>query len=61
MTDKVINIEANLQHTISEVVCLKCLERWVAVYPSRANILKKFECPNGHVGYVIKTGQEIKE
>lgn len=57
---EIINIEANLPHSISEVICLKCLDRWIAVYPIPA-YLKKFECKNGHIGFVIKTGQEINE
>jgi len=55
---EIIDIEVNLPHDISEVICLKCLDRWIAVYPTRA-YLKKFECKNGHIGFVIKTGQDL--
>lgn len=58
---EIILIEANLPHSVSEVICLKCLDRWIAVYPTESNILKKFECKNGHIGFVIKTGQEISD
>ena len=39
-----------------EVICLKCYHRWIAVFPQEV-LLKELECPEGHVGYVIKTGQ----
>ena len=45
---------------VSEVICLKCLHRWVAVYPSQT-LLKELECKCGEIGFVIKTGQTIPE
>lgn len=57
---KVLDIECNLEHEISELICLKCLSRWIGVYPSDTP-LKKLECKCGAVGYVIKTGQTIIE
>lgn len=55
----VIDIEDNMPHLVCEVVDLKCLHRWIAVYPEKT-LLKQLECPNcGAVGYVIKTGQEL--
>lgn len=56
----IINIEANLPHTISEVICLKCLYRWISVRPSEI-WLKNIECPNCGHGYVIETGQSMEE
>lgn len=48
-------------HLVSEVVCLKCLHRWIAVYPAQT-LLKQLECGKcGEKGYVIKTGQELKK
>jgi hypothetical protein len=55
---EIINIEKNLPHSVSEVICLKCLERWIAVYPSDL-WLNKFHCKNGHIGFVIKTSQDL--
>ena len=55
---KSIPIEKNLPHNISEVICLKCLKRWIAVYPEETP-LKDIECTCGEIGYVIKTGQEL--
>lgn len=50
----------NQPHTVEEVVCLKCLHRWVAVYNSKT-LLKDLECPNcGNDGFIIATGQSIE-
>lgn len=56
----IINIEANLPHAISEVICLKCLHRWISVRPSEV-WLRNIECPNCGRGYVIKTRQPLEE
>lgn len=56
----IINIEANLPHTISEVICLKCLYRWISVRPIKTR-LKNIECPNCGRGFVIETGQSMEE
>lgn len=53
-------IEENIPHEVSEVICLKCLFRWMAVYPAETQ-LKKLECRCGEVGYVIKTGQTLPD
>jgi hypothetical protein len=55
---EIINIEENLPHSVSEVICLKCLDRWVAVYPTKLT-LKELSCVRKHKGFVIKTGQDI--
>lgn len=56
---KVIHLEEHhLPHNVAEVICLKCLKRWIAVYPEETP-LKDIECTCGEVGYVIKTGQEL--
>lgn len=57
---KMIDFYANKPHMVSEVICLKCHKRWIAVYPEKT-LLKELECPCGAVGYVIKTGQELEE
>lgn len=53
---EIIELESNLPHEVSEVVCLKCLKRWIAVYPT-GTWLKDLQCKCGEVGYVINTGQ----
>lgn len=53
------DIESNLPHEVAELICLKCLSRWIGVYPDKT-LLKDLECKCGAVGYVIKTGQTIE-
>lgn len=53
-------IEDNIEHEVSELICLKCLNRWIGVYPSETP-LKQLECKCGEVGYVIKTGQILPD
>ena len=55
---KILNYESNLEHEIAELICLKCLHRWIGVYPVETD-LKDIECTCGEVGYVIKTGQTL--
>lgn len=55
---KVIPIEVNMEHTVSEVICLKCLSRWICVRPSSV-LLKEIECSCGSIGYMIETGQDL--
>ena len=44
---------------VSEVMCCKCFERWIAVRPS-TTLLKNLECPRCKFqGAVIETGQEF--
>lgn len=54
------SIEDNIEHEVSELICLKCLNRWIGVYPSELP-LKDIECKCGEVGYVIKTGQTLPD
>lgn len=54
----IVEFESNLPHEVSEVICLKCLKRWIAVYPS-GTWLKDLHCKCGETGYVINTGQLI--
>ena len=55
-----IHIEDNIEHEVAELICLKCLNRWIGVYPSELP-LKDIECKCGEVGYVIKTGQILPD
>lgn len=57
---KVVELEKNLPHEVAELICLKCYHRWIGVYP-QSILLKDIECKCGEVGYVIKTGQTIRE
>lgn len=61
MSDNVIEFESSLLYKASEIVCLKCLHRWIAVRPEGV-LLKKLECPNcGERGFAIETGEEMPE
>lgn len=61
MTDKIIDFEANLPHEVCEVICVKCLHRYMCVKPV-GTWLKDLECPKcASKGYVILTGQELQE
>ena len=53
-------IEDNLEHEVSELICLKCFHRWIGVYPLETQ-LKDLECKCGEIGYVIKTGQTLPD
>jgi len=56
----IVDIYDKKPHKVSEVVCLKCLFRWLAVRPEETQ-LKVLECPYcGEIGFVIETGEEYK-
>lgn len=57
--DNIHYIEENLPHKVSEVICLSCLHRWIAVRPM-GTLLKNLECSQCFKrGYVIETGEII--
>lgn len=52
-------IDENLPHRVSEVVCLMCRYRWIAVRPEQTK-LKDLECPScRQQGFVIETGEVL--
>lgn len=56
-----ISFEENIPHKVSEVICINCKYRWIAVRPTNT-LLKDLECPQcGLQGYVIETGETIKK
>lgn len=56
---KVVYIEEQMPHKVSEVICINCKHRWIDVRPI-ATLLKELECPRcGKQGYVIETGEII--
>lgn len=58
---EVINIEENLPHKMSEVICINCKHRWISVRPTVV-LLKDLQCPEcKQQGYVIETGEVIDE
>ena len=59
LANKVIPIEANMPHKVSELICVRCCTRWVDVRPEGVQLIA-LECPGcGKVGGVIETGEEI--
>ena len=55
------HIEENLPHKVSEVICIDCKYRWLAVRPT-ITLLKDLECPwCGKQGFVIETGEIIDQ
>lgn len=56
-SEKIVYFEDYTEHKVSEVICVKCLKRWICVRPSKT-LLIELECPNCGSGYVIETGQE---
>jgi len=55
------SIDENTPHKVSEVICVQCAYRWLAVRPVVTR-LKDLECPwCGKQGFVIETGEVIKE
>ena len=58
---RVVNIEENTPHKVSEVICIECKHRWIAVRPT-TTLLKNLECARcGLQGYVIETGEIMEE
>ncbi len=54
-----IPFEKNLEHKVSEVICVQCATRWICARPTEV-LLKDIECQNCGCGYVIETGQEVE-
>ena len=51
-----IDIAEYMPHMVAEVMCVRCLHRWWAVW-MQGTALKDLECPNCGPGFVILTGQ----
>lgn len=54
----IIPFESNMPHKFSEVICIKCGKRWIAVRPE-ITLLKDLECENCGQGFVIETGEVV--
>lgn len=54
--EKIVDIIEYKQHDTTELICINCKKRWIAVYPSGV-LLKNIECPSCNLqGFAIKTG-----
>jgi hypothetical protein len=61
LSARITDIEEGLPHRVSEVICVKCGHRYICVRPEET-LLKKMECGGcGLIGYMIETGQILKE
>jgi len=57
---QVIDINANEPHKVSEVICVHCGWRWIAVRHVKTR-LKDLECPDcRNRGKVIETGEILE-
>ena len=54
----IIFIDDYKPHKVSEVICIICGNRWIAIRPETTR-LDELCCPNCGPGYVIETGQPI--
>ena len=57
---EIIDIESALSHQVAEVICVKCLNRYVCVWPNGTR-LKDLECEACGSGYIILTGENIDD
>lgn len=55
----ITDINKNKPHKVSEVICVKCGNRWIAVRPKETK-LKQLECKECEGGFVIETGEELE-
>ena len=51
-----IDLAEYMPHMVAEVMCVRCLRRWWAVWMQGTD-LKDLECPTCGPGFVILTGQ----
>ena len=57
---KEVDINENTPHKVSEVICINCKHRWIAVRPTVVR-LTELECPECHQsGFVIETGEILE-
>ena len=57
---KIVDITSIEPHKVSEVICVKCFERWLAVRNVKTK-LQELECIKCGRGFVIETGEIIEE
>ncbi len=56
----VTELDDHRPHEFWEAMCVKCLNRWIAIVPCGI-LLKKVECKKCGSGYVINTGQDVSD
>lgn len=56
---KIIDININKEHIVSEVICVNCKQRFLDIRLKEI-WLKDLQCPKcNQTGYIIETGQKI--
>lgn len=55
----IFNLDEHRAHIVAEVICLKCLHRYICVWP-RDTPLKHLFCEKCGPGYIVLTGQELE-
>ena len=59
--DNVVDLNAFKPHVVCELICVRCVKRWISVRPV-GTLLKNMECPHClAIGGVIMTGQPLEE
>lgn len=54
-------VEDNLPHEVSEVICVRCGNRWIAVRPEKT-LLKELQCSKCFLqGFVIETDESLEK
>ena len=59
MIKKIVDIEEYMTHSVSEVICIKCYNRYMCVRPEKV-LLKELECEKCGTGYIIETGEFLR-
>lgn len=54
----IVSIDENKPHKVSEVICVRCHKRWIAVRHVGTRLMD-LECPNCGVGGIIETGEDL--
>ena len=58
---KIVDINELIPHKVSEVICIGCQKRWVAVRPVSSRLVNLM-CPQCHnIGLVIETGETFDD
>ena len=56
----IVDLTEHMPHRMAEVMCVKCLHRYMCVWPT-ATALKDLECKTCGAGYIVMTGQPLED
>lgn len=60
MNARIVPFHRVEEYEVAEVMCVACFARMVTPLPKNT-ILASLKCPNGHIGGIIKTGQNLTD